>query len=299
VITGFLQYPVHPVTRKAGDEIDMIENNRLMGVIVKDRWSLPDLPTAMQWCAERDRYNIRCILAIMTEYAKTPEESHQALVSHLDGIRMAGERSGALSFSIKPSAIGILFDHGEYIRNLSLLFHEALDHGVPFEMDMEGRQFVGDILRSALMLAGEGGQVTLALQVYLNRTTIDLAKCMDAGIRVRLVKGAYLGDTGDFIAIQERFRTHARTLISDGVRFSAATHDPVLVDWLREEMDGNKDLIEFAFLKGLADRTKTEMAADGWKVAEYVPYGPGGRAYFQRRERYLATLEQLGRSPVP
>ena len=253
----------------------------------------------MQWCTERDRHNIRCILALMTEYAKTPGESHQALVSHLAGIRMAGERSGALSFSIKPSAIGILFDHGEYIRNLSLLFHEALDEGVPFEMDMEGRAFVGDVLRSALTLAGEGGQVTLALQGYLNRTPTDLARCMEAGIRVRLVKGAYLGDTSDFTAIQERFRTHARTLISAGVCFSAATHDPVLVDWLKEEMKGHKDLIEFAFLKGLADRTKTAMATGGWKVAEYVPYGPGGQAYLQRRERYLATLEHLGRSPVP
>jgi proline dehydrogenase len=235
----------------------------------------------------------------MTEYAKTPEESHQALLSHLEGIRMAGEQPDALSFSIKPSAIGILFDHGEYIRNLSILFHEALDQGVPFEIDMEGRPFVGDILRSALTLAGEGGEVTLALQVYLDRTTTDLARCMDAGIRVRLVKGAYLGDTSDFTEIQERFRTHAGTLISDGVRFSAATHDPVLVDWLKEETDTHKDLIEFAFLKGLADRTKTEMAAGGWKVAEYVPYGPGGQAYVRRRERYLATLEQLGRSPVP
>ena len=271
-----------------------------MGNIVEDtRWSVPDLAGALQWYGQRNRQHIRCTLAVTAEYAKTPEESHHALVAHLTGIRAAGEQSGGISFSVKPSAIGILFDHGEYIRNLSLLFHEALDRGVPFEIDMEGRPLVGDTLRSALTLAGEGGPLTVALQVYLDRTTTDLARCVDARIRVRLVKGAYLGDTSDFTAIQERFRTHARTLISAGVRFSAATHDPVLVDWLKGEMDGHKDLIEFAFLKGLADRTKTEMAADGWKVAEYVPYGPGGRAYFQRRERYLATLEQLGRSPVP
>ena len=122
---------------------------------------------------------------------------------------------------------------------------------------------------------------------------------MNAGITVRLVKGAYQGDTDDFTTIQEQFRTHAGTLISAGASFSAATHDPELIDWLREEMSDHKDLIEFAFLKGLAERTKTEMATDGWKVAEYVPYGPGGQAYIQRRERYLAALEHLGRSPVP
>jgi proline dehydrogenase len=128
-------------------------------------------------------------------------------------------------------------------------------------MDMEGRQFVGDILRSALTLAGEGTQVTLALQVYLDRTTSDLAKCMDAGIRVRLVKGAYLGDTSDFIAIQERFRTHARTLISDGVRFSAASHDPVLVDWLKEE---RYPYDPTNLIPASADRTKRRWRR--WKV---------------------------------
>jgi proline dehydrogenase len=260
---------------------------------------MPDPASAIGWCRERNRQHIRCILAVIAEYARTPKDAQEAMVSHLAGIRIAGEQQGALSFSIKPSAIGILFDHGDYIRNLSRLFHEALDRGVPFEIDMEGRPLVGDTIRSALTLAGEGGGVTLALQAYLDRTSTDLATCLNAGIRVRLVKGAYLGDTNDFTAIQERFRTHTRTLISGGAPFSAATHDPELVDWLKEEMRGHKDLIEFAFLKGLAERTKTEMAADGWKVAEYVPYGPGGQAYFQRRERYLAALELLGRSSVP
>ena len=282
----------------AGDEIDIPGNNRLMGILVEDRWSLPDLATAVQWCAERNRQNIRCTLAVMAEYAQTPEESQHSLVAHLAGIREAGSQPG-ISFSIKPSAIGILFDHGEYVRNLSLLFHEALDRGVPFEMDMEGRAFVADTLRSALTIAGEGGPVTLALQAYLNRTSTDLSRCMDAGIRVRLVKGAYLGDTRDFTVIQEEFRKHAGTLISAGARFSAATHDPVLVDWLKEEMRHHKNLVEFGFLKGLAERTKSEMAAEGWKVSEYVPYGPGGEAYVRRREQYLAALEHLGRSPLP
>ncbi len=92
---------------------------------------------------------------------------------------------------------------------------------------------------------------------------------------------------------------HAKTLISAGSPFSAATHDPELVDWLRDEMGDHRDLIEFAFLKGLAEHTKTAMAADGWNVAEYVPYGPGGQAYIQRRTRYLETLNYLGRAPVP
>ncbi len=298
--TGADRGPIHLlIIKSAGDEIDIIKNNRLMGIIVEDRWSMPDLASAMQWCTERTRQHIRCILAVIGEYAQTPEESQQALMSHRAGIRAAGDQVAGISFSIKPSAIGILVNHGEYVRNLSTLFHEARDCGVPFEIDMEGRPLVGETLRSTLDLTGEGGPVTLALQAYLDRTSRDLAVCMNAGITVRLVKGAYLGDSSDFTAIQEQFRMHARTLITAGASFCAATHDPVLIGWLREEMRDHKNLIEFAFLKGLAERTKIEMAAEGWKVAEYVPYGPKGQAYFLRRERYLATLEHLGRSPVP
>jgi proline dehydrogenase len=278
---------------------DIIGNNRLMGINMEDRWSLPDLTGAMQWCGGRTRQHIRCTLAVIAEFARNPEEAQQALMLHLAGIRLAGEQSTGISFSIKPSAIGMLFDHGEYVRNISLLFHEARDWGVPFEIDMEGRPLVEDTLRSALELASEGGPVTLALQAYLDRTSRDLTVCMNAGITVRLVKGAYLGDTDDFTTIQKQFRTHAENLISTGNSFSAATHDPVLIEWLREEMHDHKNLIEFAFLKGLAERTKMEMAEDGWKVAEYVPYGPGGQAYIQRREQYLTVLERLGRSPVP
>jgi proline dehydrogenase len=268
-------------------------------MVKEERWLFTDLAGAMQWCGQRTRQHIRCTLAVAAEYARTPEASGHSLLLHLAGIQAAGERSGGISFSVKPSAIGILFDHGEYIRNLSLLFHEARDRGVPFEIDMEGRPLVGDTFRSALSLAGEGGPLTVALQAYLNRTPNDLGVCIAAGIRVRLVKGAYQGDTDDFITIQQKFRACAETLVSAGVPFSAATHDPVLIDWLKEAMHDHKNLIEFSFLKGLADRTKTEMAADGWKVAEYVPYGTEGQPYIRRRERYLATLEQLGRSPVP
>jgi proline dehydrogenase len=265
---------------------------------MEDRWSLPDLTSALQWCTERNRQHVRCILAVIEEFARTPEESRHAEATHLEGIRMAGDLKAGIAFSIKPSAIGILFDPGEYIRNLSLLFHEAKVHGVPFEIDMEGRPLVDGTLGSALALAREG-PLTLALQAYLDRTSRDLPACVDAAVTVRLVKGAYKGDSDDFTTIQDKFRTHAGTLISAGAPFSAATHDPDLIDWLREEMGIHKDLIEFAFLKGLAERTKTGMAKDGWKVAEYVPYGPGGQAYIQRRKRYLETLEHLGRAPVP
>ena len=183
--------------------------------------------------------------------------------------------------------------------NLCLLVHEARKHGVPFEIDMEGRPLVENTLSSAYRSCPGGKPVTLALQAYLDRTPGDLAACIDAGITVRLVKGAYGGDTSDFTAIQEQFRTHAETLMNAGISFCAGTHDPELIGWLKDGMRNRKNYIEFGFLKGLADGAKSEMSREGWKVAEYVPFGPGGNAYYQRRESYLETLSRLGRVRLP
>jgi proline dehydrogenase len=64
-------------------------------------------------------------------------------------------------------------------------------------------------------------------------------------------------------------------------------------------MGAKRDLIEFGFLKGLADRTKIAMAQDGWRVSEYVPFGEGLAAYEARRKKYLNELQKLGRISVP
>jgi proline dehydrogenase len=266
---------------------------------MEDRWSLPDLESTVAWSRERKKQSIRCTVATMAEFARTPAEAETAVRAELAGIRAVGTGISGIAWAVKPSAIGILADTRVYQENLSILAREAGSAGVAIEIDMEGGPLVEATLRSALTLADEGIKVTLALQVYLDRTARDLDSCMASGILIRLVKGAYLGDTSDFVEVQERFRSLARVLIDAGTPFSAATHDPELIAWLEEEADRERTLVEFAFLKGLADQTKTRLASAGRKVAEYVPYGPDGGGYVHRRERYLAMLKQLGREPVP
>ncbi len=263
-----------------------------------DRWSLPDLTSTIPRCRNRAGQGIRCIVALLTEYARTPAESALAMHLQLEGIRAVGGLPGA-SFSIKPSSIGILSDPAVFRANLATIAREAKEREVLLEIDMEGRPLVEETLRSALSLASGDAPVTVALQAYLDRTPRDLEVCLQAGIRVRLVKGAYLGDTGDFAGVQQRFRALAADLISADVPFSAGTHDPEVIAWLRDETASRRDLVEFSFLKGLSEQTMTALAAEGRKVAEYVPCGPDGDSYRMRRQRYLDMLEKLGRAPAP
>lgn len=47
----------------------------------------------------------------------------------------------------------------------------------------------------------------------------------------------------------------------------------MLLEGIKELVGLQSDLLEVGFLKGLADETKLKMAGEGWKVAEYVPFG--------------------------
>jgi proline dehydrogenase len=112
------------------------------------------------------------------------------------------------------------------------------------------------------------------------------------------VKGAYIGDTTDFVLIQDMYKKCFKFLFDAGQYFSVCTHDPELIAWVKDQADGQKDIFEFGFLKGLGDETKLELIRDGWLVSEYVPFGEDTRAYVKRRERYLKVLEAAGRVPI-
>ncbi len=263
-----------------------------------DRWLLQDPGHAVAWCRNRASTGIRCILARVEEYVRTPAETARLVTLQLEGIRACSGIPG-VSFSVKPTSAGILADPDRFPGNLAALAREARERGVPLEIDMEGRPLVEKTLRAARALAPDSPGLVLALQAYLDRTPADLAECLRAGIRVRLVKGAYIGDTGDFGSTGERFRALAGSLIAAGVPFSAGTHDPEIIAWLEEKTMEHPDQVEFSFLKGLSDRTKLRLAAQGRRVAEYVPFGKGGDSYVLRRQRYLEMLERLERAPAP
>jgi proline dehydrogenase len=263
-----------------------------------DRWSLPDLETTAEWCTLRHEQGIHCTVAALAEYAKNNDQSAAAVATTIAAIRMVADTVPDSTVSIKPTALGVLFDQEEYGKNLGLIAREAAQHGIDIEIDMEGRDLVELTLQSARKLA-EAYPVTLALQAYLDRTAADCDLCTRSGIRIRIVKGAYLGDARDFVDIRTRLKVLIARIADYGENFCIGTHDPEIVGWITNEAAIPRHQLEFGFLKGLSEETKLRLADSGWDVSEYVPFGPGGAAYRIRRERYLAGLKEAGRSPLP
>lgn len=264
----------------------------------ENRWSLPDLGAALAWCGDRNRQNIACTLHVLDEYTRTPEEVDAVSGAYRQTIAGISGNGLDAAISVKLSSLGALFDGDLALGRTFELCRDASRRGVGFEIDMEGRELVGAAIEAAVLCGNKGLPVTLALQAYLHRTPGDLRLLLALGVVPRFVKGAYIGDVEDFTEV----RTRLLELVQEAGRFEASfhigTHDPVLLPKIRSLMADHRDRITFGFLMGLADQTKQDMAADGWQVSEYVPFGKDAGPYIARRERYLRELAAAGRAAV-
>jgi proline dehydrogenase len=144
-------------------------------------------------------------------------------------------------------------------------------------------------------LLDEHQNLRLALQAYLFRTEEDLRGLIERGSSVRLCKGAY--DEPPTIAWKERAEVDtnfARLMdlmmsegaIGNGFYPALATHDHTLI--LRTEREVarrglDRDKFEFQMLHGVRRDWQTRLAAEGFRLRIYVPYGTQWYPYFMRR----------------
>ena len=263
-----------------------------------DRWALPDQEKALALCRRRNESNIRCIVDILGRYYREENQARQSFDAYAELAKEIAHRRLDASLSLKPSTLGGTINRDltrELVQKLAKMAHEW---GIGVELDMEGQRMVDLTLLLAEEQAQAGIPITVALQAYLHRTQHDIERMVEAGVKVRLVKGAYTGDITDFSMIAEVYKDLVELLISKDVQFGVATHDPDILEWVMRRIR-DKELIEFGFLRGLSDETKEQLASEGWKVAEYVPFGHNREGYEARRKTYLRTLDELGQLPAP
>jgi proline dehydrogenase len=246
----------------------------------------------------RNSQSIRCIFDILGKYNRTEDEAKQSYLAYLELAKEIARLRLDASISIKPSTFGGTMNRDLTLKLVKELAIKVHGLGIRVEIDMEGQRMVDLTLLLAEACNQSGVPVTIALQAYLNRTHRDIERMMDEGITVRLVKGAYTGDISDYSIIDEVFKDLVEQMVTQDFPFCVATHDPEIIEWTTKRV-ADKDIIEFGFLKGLADVTKEKMANEGWKVAEYVPFGKTKEGYEARRKTYLKKIDELGRYIAP
>jgi proline dehydrogenase len=193
------------------------------------------------------------------------------------------------TISIKPSQIGLAADVTLYRDNLLKILSKAEEERRFVWIDMENSPYTESTVQVYRELLVTHKDLGLCVQANMKRSKSDLEDLLPRGGKIRLVKGAY-PENGD-IAFKRRSELNSNylqlmhILFEKGKFFAIGTHDEKMIseaEKLARDRNGN---FEFQLLKGIRDDLKSRLLADGFKVSEYIPYGPEWYNYSKRRMR--------------
>lgn len=193
--------------------------------------------------------------------------------------------------SVKLTQIGVDLSPELTESILAGMLAHAEEAGSFVRIDMEGSEYTEATLQMTERLHGRWpGRVGTVLQAYLYRTVDDAKRLADQGIRIRLCKGAYKEpSTIAFPKKADVDRNYTDLMIflaTSGVFCGMATHDENIIDRMRAfvaQTNLRKDLFEFQMLYGVRRDLQRKLAAEGYGVRVYIPFGPEWYPYFMRR----------------
>lgn len=194
------------------------------------------------------------------------------------------------NISVKLTHFGLDLNEQLALDNLHRVAETAERFARFVRVDMEDSRYVDITLRLVRQLHASGLPIGAVIQSYLRRSANDVRELIDAGIRVRLVKGAYKESAN--VAYQRKsevdrnFVELMRLLLDSGIYHAIATHDPRMIDatlnYARQRNIG-EDGFEFQMLYGVRRDLQRRLRAAGWRVRIYIPYGQEWYPYFMRR----------------
>jgi proline dehydrogenase len=257
---------------------------------VAKRWIAGySLEDAIEVAHDANNRHLRAILNRLGEH--TPDEKliqsyAEEYLKLLDRIR--DEKIDG-TISVKPSQIGLAANPTLYNSNLLRIVEKAETNDEFVWIDMENSPYTEATIRTYLEILPSYPRLGVCLQANMKRTESDLMDLIHRGGRIRLVKGAYPESAE--VAYKKRSDVDANylklmtMLFEEGDHFGIGTHDGKLIDKARTLAKDYKRDFEFQLLKGIRDDIKPSLVNEGYRVCEYIPYGPEWYNYSKRRMR--------------
>jgi proline dehydrogenase len=215
---------------------------------------------------------------------------HSASIYHqlLDEIEA---RKLNANVSVKLSQMGMEFDPALAERIVDAIVKHADETNNFVRIDMEGSEYTeATIAMTERLNARYPGRVGTVLQAYLFRTAGDARRLVEQGIRIRLCKGAYKEPAeiafADKADVDRNYSELMMYLGGSGVFCGMATHDEaIILQMCRAVEEGRiaKSAFEFQMLYGIRRDLQRKLAAQGYGVRVYIPFGDEWYPYFMRR----------------
>ncbi|HYP46140.1 MAG TPA: proline dehydrogenase family protein [Propionibacteriaceae bacterium] len=234
-----------------------------------------DTTDAEQAGATKDAY-----LSLLKAYAQLPTPS-------------ATTAARPLEVSLKLSALGqALPNVGRSVAldNARAICSAARDIRAVVTVDAEDHTTTDSTLSIVSELRQDFPDVGTVLQAYLHRTEQDCREFSGPGSRIRLCKGAYSEPAS--VAYQKPTEVDASYLqclrvLMEGQGYPmVASHDPKMIaaaQGFAGETGRSDDDFEFQMLFGIRADEQRRLAADGYRMRVYVPFGDQWYGYFMRR----------------
>lgn len=275
------------------------------------------LPEALAAAEALNRRGILVTLDHLGENVTNPEEARRATGEYIDILRQIAQRPDLAgtrcTISVKLTQLGLDTSDPFCFENTRATASEAARLGNWVEMDMEGSAYTERTLNLYHRLRQEFANLRICVQAYLYRTEEDLRRLIEVGASVRLCKGAYAEVPSIAFPkkaqVDANFRRLLAMLLSEEARRSGAfaaiaTHDEKIIDWALgtiSEQHIDRHRFEFQMLYGIRRDLQERLAAQGYSMRVYLPYGQEWYPYFMRRlaERpanFLFLLRQIVRA---
>lgn len=255
--------------------------------------SVEDALGACEWV---NREGIAVSLDSLGESVRQESEARASAEIYHQLLDAIAERGLKANVSVKLSQVGMDFDPALAERIVGEMVEHADQANSFVRIDMEGSPYTEATIAMTERLAARfPGRVGTVLQAYLFRTEGDAERLLEQGIRIRLCKGAYkegpeiafpakVDVDANYVKLMKRLATFSKN--GTGVFCGIATHDEVIVDQMREfvrEHRVPKSAFEFQMLYGVRRDLQRRLAAEGYGVRVYIPFGPEWYPYFMRR----------------
>lgn len=238
-----------------------------------------------------EREHIHAILDLLGEMV-TSEEMARGFQAEIVGlIRALGARPYPRYVSVKLTQLGLDLSEDLAFSLMQGILQEARQADCFVRIDMEDSPRVDATLRVYRRLREEGYTHTgIVLQSYLKRSEKDLEALLPLKPAVRIVKGAYKEPPEvafqDKRLIDAQYLLLAKKALENGLPTAIATHDPHLIAEMQRwtaEKGISKEGFEFQLLYGVRRDEQRRLAAEGYTVRAYVPYGTDWYPYLSRR----------------
>lgn len=243
--------------------------------------------------------NISTIINFLGENLSKTIETKEAVNVYKSLIKEIKEQKLDACISLKPTQIGLDISYKSMLSNYLGIARAAKARNIQVWLDMEAPQYVDATIR-AYKSAVRLGNTGICIQSYLKRSAGDIHGLIEAGAKIRLVKGAYRAGPGAAFdskrAINHNYIELMKLLFEKSGDFTIATHDSRIIEQGMRLNRKYKRRVTYAMLNGIRNSYAKYLARRGERVAAYVPFGRDWIGYGYRRLAEQGHLTLIIRS---